>query len=236
MTAAPAAPPWPARVITVAAQPFDVARGRPAEFRQRGVVLDGTASVAAALVEIGRDPESLVLVRSDMGDMSLLDFINVVQAFSERVVIIGTAPEHDTELVAGVVERGVATAVALPVTPLKLVSAVNIARPHHPIVTRVLTVGALELDVDAHRVFWNGVQVQLSPRSFDVLHHLMAAHPRVVSMEELAGEVGFNDDAHDRGERVRATVARIRQVLGEAHPRGHQPLETVHRVGYRLIE
>jgi DNA-binding response OmpR family regulator len=199
-------------------------------------VLDGTPNVAAALVEIGRDPDSLVLVRSDLGDMPVLDFIDVVQAFSDHRVIIGRARDCDTDLVAAAVERGAATSVELPVTPAKLVTAVNLARPHHATAHDVLHVGELALDVEAHRVFWCGVEAQMPPRTFALLYYLMVAHPRVVSMHELAGEFGGGEDSHDRGERVRAAIARVRQVLADAHPAGRQPLETVHRVGYRLSE
>lgn len=231
---APTAPPWPARVIAVAASPHDVARGRPSEFRHQGVYLDGTPSVAAALIEIGRDPESLVLVRSDLDDMPLLDFIDVVHVISQRPVIIAIAPEGDDESVAATVQRGLATSLTMPVTPSKLAQAVKQARPVSAGSSGRLQVGRLELDVDAYRVFWCGTEVHLSPRPFDMLHYLMSAHPRVVSIEELIGEFGCNEGARDRAERVRVNLMRVRHLLAEAHPLKHQPLETVHRVGYRL--
>jgi len=236
MTLAPTAPPWPARVITVASRPLDIARGRPREFRQRGVVLDGTSSIAAALVEIGRDPGSLVLVPSNLGGMPLLDFIEVVRAFSAQRVIIGVAGDCDVAALATALEQGLATSVALPVTPAMLAAAVELARPQPAPVPPTLRVGALELDLAAFRVFWHGADVRLTPRLVEVLHYFVAAYPRVISMEELVSEFGSKDGLREGTERARVSIGRMRHLFAEAHPEALQPFETVHRVGYRLSE
>lgn len=236
MSIAPAAPPWPAHVITVASHPNEVARGRPAEFRQRGVLLDGTPSLASALVEISRHPESFVLVPSDLADMPCLDFIDVVCAFSERRVIVGVAPATEGGVVRAALDRGAAAAVGLPVTPARLVTALNDARPPSHVSSEVIEVGALRLDLAAHRVFWRGVEVKLAPKPFEMLHYIMAAHPRVLSIEELASEFGASEGGRDRGDRARVSIGRIRHLFAEADAEGLQPLETVHRVGYRLSD
>lgn len=234
MTLAPMAPAWPARVIAVASDPGAIARGRPAEFRQAGLMLDGTPSVAAALVEIGRERDALVLVPSDLDAMPLLDFVEVVHAISDQRVIIGIAPHVDAEAVADAIERGMATAVPLPVTAARLASAVTVARPLVPVTSHLLEVGALEVDTAAYRVRWHGAEVRLAPRLIEMVHYFATAYPRVVSMPELAGEFGSSDDARDRGARARVSIGRIRHLFATAHPGGLQPLETVHRVGYRL--
>jgi DNA-binding response OmpR family regulator len=234
VTLAPAAPPWPAHVIAVAARPLDISRGRPGEFRQRGVLLDGTPNVAAALVEIGRHPESLVLVPTDLGDMPFLDFIEVICAFSDRRVIVGVTPLCDERTVAAALDRGAAASVELPVTPARLSAAVNDARPAPPPRQETLEIGALRLDLAAHRVTWLGREVLLPPKPFAVLSYLMHASPRVVSLSELAGEFGVGGGVTDRGDRIRVSIGQIRSRFARSHPRGLQPLETVHRVGYRI--
>lgn len=232
-----AAPPWPARVIAVATPVAGVTRGRAAEFRQRGLLIESAPSSAAALVSIGQHPQSVALVPTDLRDMPLLDFLDVLRAFSKAPVIVGLAPEYDNETVAAALDRGVARAVKLPVTAGALAAAIEESRGR---VTPVAEpdsylIGALELDPASYRVRWHGEEVHLAPRLFEMLRYLAAAHPRVVSLEELVSEFGATNNPRDRGERVRVMVGRIRAQLHQARPDRRTPLETVHRVGYRLV-
>jgi DNA-binding response OmpR family regulator len=232
-----ASPAWPARVIAVATPVAEVTRGRTAEFRQRGLLVEGTSSVPAALVAIGRNPLSVALVPTDLHDMSLLDFLDVLRAFSEIPVIVGLAPEYDNETVAAALDRGIARAVKLPVTADALAHAIDASRPR-PVATvepERYRIGELDLDLASYRVHWHGAEVHLAPRLFDMLRYFAAAHPRVVSLEELVSEFGATNNLRDPGERVRVMIGRIRAQLAQAHPDLPTPLETVHRVGYRLV-
>lgn len=232
-----ASPAWPARVIAVATPVAGLTRGRAAEFRQRGLVLEGTPSVAAALISIGQDPLSVALVPTDLRDMPLLDFLDVLRAFSTIPVIVGLAPEYDNETVAAALDRGIARAVKLPVTADALAHAVGESRvrPVPPVEPERYRVGDLELDLASYRVHWHGEEIHLAPRLFEMLRYFAAAHPRVVSLEELVSEFGATNNPRDRGERVRVMIGRIRAQLAHARPDLPIPLETVHRVGYRLV-
>jgi DNA-binding response OmpR family regulator len=231
-----ASPAWPARVIAVATPVAGVTRGRTAEFRQRGLLVEGTPSVAAALVSIGQDPHSVALVPTDLRDMPLLDFLDVLRAFSTIPVIVGLAPEYDNETVAAALDRGIARAVKLPVTADALAHAIEESRvrPAPAAEPESYRIGDLELDPASYRVHWHGTEVHLAPRLFEMLRYFAAAHPRVVSLEELVSEFGPSGSSRDRGERVRVMIGRIRAQLTLARPDLPAPLETVHRVGYRL--
>lgn len=232
-----ASPAWPARVIAVATPVAGVTRGRTAEFRQRGLLIESTPSVAAALISIGQDPLSVALVPTDLQDMGLLDFLDVLRAFSAVPVIVGLAPEYDNETVVAALDRGIARAVKLPVTASALALAVEEARrrPTAPVELEHYRIGDLELDPASYRVHWHGEEVHLAPRLFEMLRYFAAAHPRVVSLEELVSEFGATNNPRDRGERVRVMIGRIRSQLALVRPDLPAPLETVHRVGYRLI-
>lgn len=231
-----ASPDWPARVIAVATPVGDVTRGRAAEFRQRGLLIESTPNSAAALISLGRDRRSVALVPTDLVDMPFLDFIDVLRAFSTAPVIVGLTADCDNATVVAALDRGLARAVKLPVTAIALAQAVEQSRPRPVSVHEAeqYQVGDLELHVDSYRVHWHGVEVHLAPRLFEMLRYFAAAHPRVVSLEELVGEFGPTDNPRDRGERVRVMIGRIRSQLTQARPDLGVPLETVHRVGYRL--
>jgi two-component system KDP operon response regulator KdpE len=231
-----APPPWPARIIAVATPVSDITRGRPAEFRQRGLLVEGTSSVAAALISLAQDPLSVALVPTDLRDMPLLDFLDVLRAFSAKQVIVGVTPEADNATVVAALDRGGTRVVNLPVTAVTLAQAVEESRPRQtaPVEPERYVVGRLELDVVSYRVFWHDAEVHLAPRLFELLRYLAATHPRVVSLDELATDFGGRLDTPDRGERVRVMIGRIRSQLTQTQPDLPPPLETVHRVGYRL--
>ena len=97
---------------------------------------------------------------------------------------------------------------------------------------RLVSVGDICIDIDAHRVTKRGVPVALTPREFNLLNILAERPGCVVSHEELLSRVWgaeFVDDAHY----LRLYVGYLRQKL-EDDPR--KPLYILNEwgVGYRL--
>jgi two-component system, OmpR family, response regulator len=103
-----------------------------------------------------------------------------------------------------------------------------------------LTHGGLRLDVDAHEVVVDGVEVHLTPTEFALLGALLGAPGTVVAKAQLVGHLwagGYRSsdavaDADRRGLEVH--MANLRRKLGDdaASPRF---IETVRGVGYRLL-
>ena len=89
----------------------------------------------------------------------------------------------------------------------------------------VLEAGGLALDPATHRVQADGADVELSPREFLLLEHLLRAAPAVVGKEELLDGVwASGDDANV----VEVYVGYLRRKLGR------ERIETVRGVGYRV--
>jgi two-component system OmpR family response regulator len=89
----------------------------------------------------------------------------------------------------------------------------------------VLEAGGLALDPATHRVQADGADVELSPREFLLLEHLLRAAPAVVGKEELLDRVwASGDDANV----VEVYVGYLRRKLGRKR------IETVRGVGYRV--
>ena len=89
----------------------------------------------------------------------------------------------------------------------------------------VLEAGGLALDPATHRVQADGADVELSPREFLLLEHLLRAAPAVVGKEELLDRVwASGDDANV----VEVYVGYLRRKLGR------ERIETVRGVGYRV--
>jgi DNA-binding response OmpR family regulator len=229
MTLEVSAPSWPARVIAVESSASAVTRGRAAEFRKSGLFVEGSETVAAALVSLGKDPTAVPLVPSDLHGMPVRDFVEVVRAFTATPVIVGlTADDPDPALDA-------TRTVRLPVTPTHLARVIEESRPQGLVpAVECHEVGGLRLDVESFRVHWHGDEVHVPPRLFELLRYFAVAHPRIVTIEELISEFGANGNTRDRGERVRVMIGRARTLFTLVRPDLAPPLETVHRVGYRL--
>lgn len=230
-----ATPTWPLRVVAVSEDCVPVARGRSAEFLHAGVTVTQVPSAAAALVAIGQESDvAAVLVPAEMSDMALDDFIEIVHAFGRTPVVVGLAPLSEPNVAASMRERGALETVVLPVTPHRLAQALKSVIVPMP-APRVYRCGELELDVDAFRVLWHGREVRLAPNTFELLQYLMAASPRVVTMQELVSEF-VPAETQWRTDSIRVRIRRLREALGAAVPGAPKPVETVRKVGYRIVD
>jgi two-component system phosphate regulon response regulator PhoB len=92
-------------------------------------------------------------------------------------------------------------------------------------------VGPIRVDVEAHRVYVDGAEVQLTPLEFRLLATLMARLGRVQSREQLLEDV-WEMSSEVETRTVDTHVKRLREKLGS----GRDLLETVRGIGYRLVD
>ena len=93
------------------------------------------------------------------------------------------------------------------------------------------SVGPIRVDVDAHRAYVDGAEIQLTPLEFRLLATFMARLGRVQSREQLLEDVWeMSSDLETRT--VDTHVKRLREKLGS----GRELLETVRGIGYRLVD
>ncbi len=93
------------------------------------------------------------------------------------------------------------------------------------------TVGQIRIDVEAHRCFIAGEEVELTPLEFRLLTTLMSRLGRVQSRDQLLSDV-WEMSSEIETRTVDTHVKRLREKLGPAR----DLLETVRGVGYRLID
>lgn len=93
-----------------------------------------------------------------------------------------------------------------------------------------LAVGPITLDQDAHRVWVDDEEVQLSPTEFQLLHYLMVNRDRVLSKGQILDYV-WEYDFGGNANVVETYISYLRTKLGHAD----RPLiHTVRGVGYSL--
>ncbi len=93
-----------------------------------------------------------------------------------------------------------------------------------------LEVAGIRLDCARHRVWVGAREVVLTATEFRLLHILMSQPGRVFDRDTLGGQA-YPDGRHVSG---RTVDSHIRRIRGKFRDLGHDPVETVHGVGYRL--
>ena len=97
----------------------------------------------------------------------------------------------------------------------------------------VLTAGDLMLDTSSRAISAGGKTLELTPREFAILEHLMLHRDRWVSQEELMEHV-LESDANPFSNVVRMHISSLRKKLRDAL--GDDPIQTKVGQGYRLME
>lgn len=183
--------------------------------------------------------EGLQLACSESYDLVVLDLLlpdlpgaAVLSALLERrptqrVLVLSAAV--DTESRVTCLERGAVDYVSKPFVVREFRARVRARLGDAPRTAGVTTVaqGGVQLDIVRRRLMWDDKTVELSPREFLLVQHLMRNPGSVCTREELLTEVwGY---AFDPGSNVvDVAIARLRHKLGTAF------IETVRNVGYAI--
>lgn len=99
--------------------------------------------------------------------------------------------------------------------------------------TRMLTMGGVEIDLDAHKVFVEGNPVKFKEMEFKLLVYLAQNKNRVISKEELLEQV-WPDPYVGEGT-LTVHIRHLREKI-EKDPNHPQMIQTVWGTGYRVEE
>jgi DNA-binding winged helix-turn-helix (wHTH) protein/tetratricopeptide (TPR) repeat protein len=97
---------------------------------------------------------------------------------------------------------------------------------------REISFGPFRLDAGNARLMCDGRPVAITPKAFDVLHHLASRPQRLVTKDELLTAVWPDVIVSDAS--VKVCVREIRKALDD-DPKTPSYIETVHRRGYRFV-
>lgn len=206
-------------------------RGLDQALRNQGYDLEWAATGKAALASNG-EPIDLVLLDLGLPDIDGVEVCRRLRAaHPETTIVILTARTDEIDVVIGL-EAGADDYVTKPFRLAELLARLRAhlrrttARRDEP---ESIAVGAVRLDLGAHRVYVGGEEVVLRPKEFDLLALLMGEAGRVVTRERIMAEVW---DSHWFGstKTLDMHISSLRRRLGPAG----DAITTLRGVGYRF--
>jgi two-component system KDP operon response regulator KdpE len=196
----------------------------------------GYRAGVARLLLIEDDPAirtPLLRALRERPDLDGLELLRMLRGVSTVPVIIATARDDEAEIVRGL-DAGADDYVVKPFTAAQLDARVRavLRRGAGDPDESAVVVGELRVDPRSREASLGGTALDLTPREFDLLHHLASRAGQVVTKRELLTEVwqvpyGSTDKTVD------VHLSWLRRKLGET-AQDPRYLHTVRGVGVRL--
>jgi two-component system phosphate regulon response regulator PhoB len=207
--------------------------------RQAGWDTVQASTGAEALARARSARPDVVVLDLNLPDVSGTDVCRLLKADDETrkiPIVMLTARTSENDRVLGL-EIGADDYLGKPFNVRELVLRVDkVARrrdeePAGEAAHRMLSAGAVEIDLDAHLVYVDKKELPLTLQEFRLLSYLMQAKGRVRTRDELLSDV-WNTTPDLETRTVDTHVKRLRDKLGAAG----EIIETVRGIGYRIRE
>ena len=145
-------------------------------------------------------------------------------------ILMITARGDEPDRVAGL-DAGADDYIVKPFSPRELLARIRavLSRRAPEQSSGVVSLGALILDADTHRVSWQEQSLKVGPTEFKLLQYFMRHPERVHTRGQLLDKV-WGDHVYIEERTVDVHVKRLREALGAAGAM----VETVRGAGYRL--
>lgn len=219
-----------APVLLVADPDKEVIKDLALALEREGVAVTGVADGAQALLQAGALQPDVVLVAATLPIIGAVEFVRAVRLSRAVPVLLGVGEGHSEQAVEALA-AGAAACVARPYRVPELLPFIQASSSGSVEARKVLSVGSVELDVNAYQVRVGGRAVHLPLREFELLHYLMRNADRTVTREQIMRHV-WNAAEATSTNTIAVHVKRLRARLGDDDD---QLIQTVRGVGYRLI-
>ena len=205
--------------------------------RERGHAVAASHTAMDGLQTALAERPDLVVLDLGLPDLDGKELLRMLRAVSAVPVIVATARDDEAEIVK-VLDAGADDYVVKPFTAAQLDARVRAVLRRGPGGDRAepvaIVVGGLHIDAGARTAVLDGGALDLTPREFDLLHHLATRAGQVVTKRELLSEV-WQVPYGGADKTVDVHLSWLRRKLGET-AQDPRYLHTVRGVGIRLSE
>lgn len=201
--------------------------------RERGHAVATATTGMRGLQSALDDRPDLVVLDLGLPDLDGGELLRMLRAVSAVPLIVATARDDEAEIVR-LLDAGADDYLVKPFTAAQLDARVRavLRRGAAEQADPTIVVGELRIDPRSREVRLAGVPVDLTPREFDLLHHLAIRAGQVVTKRELLSQV-WQIPYGGADKTIDVHLSWLRRKLGES---AQQPryLHTVRGVGVRL--
>ena len=184
---------------------------------------DGLAVVPAVRAA---EPQ-LILLDIMLPGRDGLDICRELRSFSEVPIMLITARVEEVDRLLGL-DLGADDYICKPFSPREVMARVRaILRRCPPQAS-----GGLQLDAATYRASYAGVELDLTPVEFRLLHCLAATPGRVYSRDQLMNRL-YDDHRVVTDRTVDSHVKNLRRKLEQVAP-GQELIHSIYGVGYKL--
>jgi two-component system, OmpR family, KDP operon response regulator KdpE len=203
--------------------------------KERGHAVASVSTAMEGVQTALTERPDLVVLDLGLPDLDGRELLRMLRAVSQVPVIVATARDDEAEIVR-VLDAGADDYLVKPFTAAQLDARVRavLRRGAAAAADPAITVGGLVIDPAARTVRLDGAPIELTPREFDLLHHLATKAGQVVTKRELLTEV-WRIPYGGADKTVDVHLSWLRRKLGESAG-APRLLHTVRGVGVRLGE
>jgi DNA-binding response OmpR family regulator len=203
--------------------------------KERGHAVASVATAMEGVQTALTERPDLVVLDLGLPDLDGRELLRMLRAVSQVPVIVATARDDEAEIVR-VLDAGADDYLVKPFTAAQLDARVRavLRRGASASADPTITVGELIIDPAARTVRLGGEPIDLTPREFDLIHHLAGKAGQVVTKRELLTEV-WQIPYGGADKTVDVHLSWLRRKLGESATEPRY-LHTVRGVGVRLGE
>ncbi len=195
-----------------------------------GFEVAGAGDGAEALGKVESFKPHLVILDLMMPGMDGITVAERLHRDPDMLIIMLTARDHVDDRVIGF-QAGADDYLVKPFSFEELLARIRaVTRRRLPAQCDVLLAGPIRLDQTRHEVTLDGTVVDLTLREYELLR-LFLLNPRRVLPRQMILDRVWGYDFYGNENNVEVYIAYLRRKLGD---QGHQMIETVRGVGYRL--
>ncbi|MGH2398492.1 MAG: response regulator [bacterium] len=200
-----------------------------------GYQVQSAADGVHGLEALNRGRFDLVILDLMLPGLDGVEVCRRIRATSEVPILMLTARVDEVDKLLGL-SLGADDYVTKPFSPREVVARVRtiLRRTEREAPARVLRRGALELDVDRHRVTVEGQEVRLTKVEFRLLQALLESPERVYTRDALLNRIYSQHEAAVVDRAIDVHVGKLREKLGD-DPAAPRYIMTVRGVGYKLL-
>ncbi|HEY2395129.1 MAG TPA: response regulator [Rudaea sp.] len=227
----------PMQLLAIEDDP-QIQRFLTAALEAHGHSLEVAGNAADGLRQATLRQPDVIIVDLGLPDMSGLDVIERLREWFQRPILVLSARSHENDKIAAL-DRGADDYLTKPFGIGELLARLRVAQRHLAerdganLQTRI-DAGALSIDLAAHRVQRDGVDLHLTPTEYELLTALAKHRGKVMTHRQLLREVW--GAAHVESPHYLRIYMRALRHKIESDPARPRYLLTEVGVGYRFAD